>query len=134
MKIANDVTDVYKRQGVDPIQQKSIAGVALAVGPDRLIAQATVGPRAAGEFCIYSGRKNGESGEAACGQRYGVDLCFVQDVTVRRIDGIDQRLGLDFDHRSHLAHRKGRVDRRGAVGLHRDRWNLCLLYTSSDRH
>ncbi len=30
--------------GVDAVQQKGIAGVALAVGPDRLIAQTAVGP------------------------------------------------------------------------------------------
>ena len=115
--------------GVDAIQQKAVAGVALAIGPDRLIAQAAVGAGAAGQFGIHSGRKNGQSGEAARGQRHGVDLLLFQNVTVGGVDRIHQRVRLHLNHRAHLADRQRGVDRRGAVGLHRDGRNLFALKT-----
>ena len=47
--------------GVDAVQQKSVAGVALAIGPDRLVAQAGVGARSPAQFRIHAGRKNRQS-------------------------------------------------------------------------
>src|ERR1700693_797839 len=40
--------------GVDSIEQKTVAGVTLAVGPDGLIAQAAVGAGAAGKFRVHT--------------------------------------------------------------------------------
>src|ERR1700758_3045947 len=60
--------------GVDPIDQKTVAGIALSVGPDGLVAQAAVDPGSTRQFSIYTGRQNGEPGETACWQRDSVDL------------------------------------------------------------
>src|SRR5271157_2251100 len=74
---------IEQSAGIDAIQQEGVAGITLAVGPYRLVAQASVGAGAAGQFGIYTGRKNGESGEAARGQRNVINLILFEDVSVR---------------------------------------------------
>ena len=40
--------------GVDSIEQKTVAGVTLTVGPDGLVAQTAIGSRAAGKFRVHT--------------------------------------------------------------------------------
>jgi hypothetical protein len=107
--------------GVDAIQQEGVAGVALPVGPDRLVAQTAVGSGAGRQFRVDPRRKNGKAGETAGGQWNCFDLCPVQNVPVGRVDGVGQGCFFNRDGRGHLAYLHGRVDSGGAVGLHHDR-------------
>ncbi len=90
--------------GVDSVEQETVAGIALAIGPDRLIAEAAVDAGAARKFGVDSGGKNGESGETAGGQGDVLNLLIVEYVAVGRVDGVHQRIGLNFDDGSDLAH------------------------------
>ena len=47
--------------GVDAIEQEAVAGVALAVGPDRGVAQAGVDAGSARQFSIDAGREDGHA-------------------------------------------------------------------------
>ena len=51
--------------GIDSIQKKRVAGVALAIGPDWLIAQAGVRAGAIWQFRIHTGRENGQPRETS---------------------------------------------------------------------
>ena len=51
--------------GIHAVQQKRVAGVALAVRPDRLVAQSAVRAGAAGEFRVHARRKNRQPRETA---------------------------------------------------------------------
>jgi len=113
--------------GVDAIEQKSVAGIALAVGPDRLITESGVGAGAFGQFRIDSGRKNGEAREAAGRQWDVLNLILFEDVAVRRVDRIHQRVGLHFDDRAYLADRQRHVDGCRAIRLHGNRRYLLGL-------
>src|SRR5208282_6134080 len=77
--------------GIDAVQQEAVAGIALAIGPDRLVAETAVYARAAGQFGVYSGRKYGESGEAAGGQRDFLNLLLVHHITVGGVDRVHER-------------------------------------------
>ena len=113
--------------GVDAVQQERVARVALAVGPDGLIAQAGVGSGAGRQFRIHPRRQNGQSGETAGGQGYCLDLCTVQNVSVRGVNSIDQGSFLDRNRGGHLTHLHRRVHSCGAIGLHDNRRHpLCL--------
>ena len=83
--------------GVDAVQEKGVGGVALAVGPDGLVAEAGVGAGAAGEFGVDAGGEDGEAGEGAGGERCGFDLGVLEDVAVSGVDGVEQGRGLDGD-------------------------------------
>lgn len=56
---------VEKIARVDSIQQESIAGVALTIGPDRLITQSGVHASPIRQFGVHPGRKNRETRETA---------------------------------------------------------------------
>ena len=47
--------------GINAVQQEAVTGVALAIGPDGLIAKPAVGAGPAGQFGVHAGRKNGEA-------------------------------------------------------------------------
>jgi len=77
--VANACAGRYPRRGdlagalaieevaaVHTIQLKAVRCVALAVGPDRRIAQSAVRARAAGQLRVHARRKNGHAGKAAC--------------------------------------------------------------------
>ncbi len=64
--------------GVDAVQQKAVAGVALAVGPDGSVAQAGVDAGATGQFGIDAGREDSHPGKAAGGQRDRLDLRSIE--------------------------------------------------------
>ena len=106
--------------GVDAVEQKCVAGVALTVGPYRLIAESRVGTGSGGQFGVYSWRKNGEAGEAAGGQRDGINLVRFEDVTVGGVDGVHQRRGLNFYDRPDLADGQRRIDGGCTIGLNGD--------------
>jgi hypothetical protein len=55
--------------GADAVQGKAVAGIALAVGEDGLIAKSGVAARAAQEIGVNAGAENGELREAARAQR-----------------------------------------------------------------
>ena len=95
--------------GVHAIQQKSVAGIALAVGPDGLVAQAGVGARSRREFRANARGKNRQSRETSSRQRDGFQFCFIEDVAVRRIHRVEQRSFLHGDGRAHLADLQRRV-------------------------
>ena len=118
---------VEKIAGVDAVEQKCVASVALSVGPDGLAAQSTVDASASGEFGIDAGRQYRETSEAASGQRHGLNLGFFEDVAVRCIHSIEQRRRFNRDGGTHLADFWSDVDGGGAVGLHGDRGKLLRL-------
>ena len=110
--------------GVHSIQQKTVAGVTLAIGPDRLVAQAGVGAAAAGKFRIDTGRKNGEPRKAARGQGNGLNLGLIKNVAVGGINGIHQRrFLLHRDRSADLPDFQRDVYRGGTIGLHQNRRN-----------
>jgi hypothetical protein len=113
--------------GVDAVEEKRVAGVALAVGPDRLIAEAVVDAGAAGEFGVDAGRQNGEAGEAAGGKWSGFDLRLFEDVAVGGVDGVEKGSGFDGDGGAGLADLQGDVDGGGAIGLHEDGGKILRL-------
>src|ERR1700721_1223489 len=59
--------------GADPVQGKAIAGVAVSVRKDRLIAEARVGAASTEEVRMDAWAKNGQLREAAGAQRGGCD-------------------------------------------------------------
>ena len=52
--------------GIDTVQQECVAGVALAIGPDRLIPQSRVYAGSVRQFRVHARRKNRQSRETAC--------------------------------------------------------------------
>ena len=120
---------VEKIAGIDAVQEKGVAGVPLAVGPDRHVAEAGVDAGAARKFRVDSGRENGEPGEAAGRKRSGLDLIFFEDVAVGGIGGVEEGRGLDGDCGTHLADLESDVEGGGAVSLHDDRGNFFGLKT-----
>ncbi len=110
--------------GIDAVEEESVAGVALTVGPDGEIAQAGVDAGAAGEFGVDAGRKNGDASEAAGGQGDGFDLSFLENVAVGGVDGVEEGSGFDGDGGADLADFEDGVDGGGAIGLHDDGRNI----------
>ena len=106
--------------GVDAVEQEAVAGVALAVGPDGSVAQAGVDACSARQFGIDAGREDGDSGKAAGGQRDRFDLRSIENIAVRGVDRVEQRIHIDFNRVRHGAHFQLRLERDGAVGLHQD--------------
>src|SRR6202011_4251881 len=80
--------------------------------------------RSTGQLGIDTGSKNGQPGEAARGQRHGFDLGSIQNVTIRRIDCIEQGIHVDGDRIGHGAKSKMAGQRYGAIRLDENSWNL----------
>ena len=106
--------------GIHAVQQKPVAGIALTVGPDRCIAQAGVDPSTARQFRIDAGRKDRDTGETAGRQRNCFNLRPVENIPIRGVDGIEQRVHIDFHGVSYGAHFQLRRKRDGAVGLNQN--------------
>ncbi len=83
--------------GIDAIEGEAVGGIALAVGPDGLVAEAGVCAGSAGEFRVDAGGEDGCAGEAAGGQRDGVDLRSIEDIADGGIDGVHERGGVDLN-------------------------------------
>ena len=115
--------------GIHAIQQKGVAGIALSVGPDGLIAQAGVRARTGWELGAHSGRKNGQPGEATGWQWNGFELRFVENIAIRGVHGVEQRGFLDGDGRSDLADFQCGVQAYGAIGLNQDGGNFLSFET-----
>ena len=111
---------VEKVGGVDAVEGEAVGGVALAVGPDGLVAEAGECAGAAGEFFVYARGLSSQAGEAAGGQRGGLDLGLVEDVAVGSVDGVHQGRGVDFDCLGFGAGFELGVDGGGSVALHGD--------------
>src|ERR1700676_1005059 len=106
--------------GIDAVEKEGVAGVALAVGPDGEIAEAAVDARAAGEFGVDTGGKNGDPRKAASGKRDGFDLVLLENVAVGGVDGVHEGAGFDGDGGADLANFESGIDGGGAIGLHND--------------
>ena len=113
--------------GVDAVQEKAVRSVALAVGPDRRVAQAGVCAGSAAEFSADAAGLRGQAGKAARRQWHRFNLCLIENVADGGIDGIHQRRRFHFDRGGGLADLERRVYGRGAIGLHRDVLRLLQI-------
>ena len=113
--------------GINAVEEEGVTGVALAVGPDGEIAEASVGAGAAGEFGVHAGREDGQAGETAGGQGNGFELIFFEDVAIGGVDGVQQRSGFDSYGGADLANFEGGVHGGGAISLNADRGNALRL-------
>ena len=86
--------------GIHSVQQKGIARVPLAIGPDGSVAEPGVGSRAGRKLRVHSGRKNDKLGETPVWDRDRIDLLLFKNVNVGGVDGIDER---GLFHRDGLA-------------------------------
>ncbi len=110
--------------GVNAVEEKTVAGIALTVGPDGLIAESAVGARAAGEFRIHARGKKSEAGEAAGGQGDGLDLILFEDVAVGGVLRIHEGRGFHGNGGADLADFESYVYGCGAIRLHGDGRNF----------
>ena len=81
--------------GVNAIEKKTVAGVALAVCPDGLVTEAAVGTGPAGQLRVDTWGKNREASKTPSGQGNFLDLAFLQDVAVGGVFRIQERRGFD---------------------------------------
>ena len=77
--------------GIDTIERKTVARVALAIGPDALVSEACVCPGRVQQVRVYARAQNGELRKAACSQGCIGYHPTVQHVTGRRVRFIEQR-------------------------------------------
>ncbi len=103
-----------------PLSREAVGGIALAIGPDRRVAEAGVGAGAAGEFRIDAGRRIARPVKLPVASGTASICVRVHHVAVGGIDGVHQRSGFHFDGLAGLAHLELRIHRGGAIGLHRD--------------
>ena len=113
--------------GVDAVQQKGIAGVALPIGPDRLVTQSSVRTCAARQLRVYTRRENCQPRETAGGQRHIQNLIFLQNVSVRGVHRVQQRIGFHCHSGTNLPHLHRYVQCCGAVRLHGNGRNFLGL-------
>ena len=106
---------------VDAVELEGVRCIALAIGPDRRIAEPGVNTRTAGQFSIHAGRHDRNARKAAGWQRNRLKLGLVQNVAVGRIDGVHQWARIDRHGIGHCARLQVRGQRDGAVGLYLDR-------------
>ena len=102
----------------DAVQRKAVAGVALAVGENRLVAEARVAAGAAQQIRVHAGAQNRQLRKAAGAQRRVLNGQLIDHVAVGGVHLVHQRRGGDFHRGRHRAHCRSAIDGRGAVGVH----------------
>ena len=101
--------------GADAIERKTVAGIALPVGENSLVAEAGIGSAAADEIGMHAGTQNGQLRETAGGQRSLLNSGLLDHVAVGRIDLVHQGDRRHFHRGGHRAHLQVAVDGGGAV-------------------
>ena len=74
-----------------PFSKKSIAGVALAIGPDRLLPRPALAPVPLGSSALTPGERIASPVKLPVGRGIDFNLRFFQNVAVGRIHGIHER-------------------------------------------
>jgi hypothetical protein len=115
--------------GVDAVEQEGVAGIALAVGPDRHVAKAGIYAGAAGKLGVDARGENSEPGETTGGKRSGFDLAFVEDVAVGGVGGVEQRRCFDNYSGIDLTDFESDIDSGSAVGLNGNGGKFLSLKT-----
>src|ERR1700734_16750 len=110
--------------GADPVQGKAIAGVAVSVRKDRLIAEARVGAASTEEVRMNARAKNGQLREAAGAQRGGCDGVGIDDVADRGVGLVHQGHGVHFHRGAARAHHQRRIHRRRTATGYQD-FRVC---------
>src|SRR6202035_4038885 len=104
--------------GIHAIQQKTITGIALPVGPHGLITQAGVGATAAGKLRVHARGKRGEPGKTTGREGNRFQLHRVEHIAVGSVHSVDQRRLNYGDRLRSLADLERLVQRHRAVRLY----------------
>ena len=106
--------------GADAVHRKTVAGVALSIGENGLIAQPGVGTGPAHEIRVHTGTHNRQLGEAAGCQGCFLNGQLVDHVTVGGIHLVHQCHCRHFDRGGHRTHTQVDVDGGRAVRIHQN--------------
>ncbi len=107
--------------GVDAVHLERVGGIALAVGPDRLVADSSIGIEIGQQLGVHPGSELRRVGEAAGrAERQRGNLVAVQRIAVGVVGGVQQRAADDFNRLAHLADLQGHGDGGGGGFAHRD--------------
>ena len=105
---------------IHAVDHEAVRRVPLSVGPDRLIAQAAVRPRAGQKVRVHARRKQRQLRETPGAERRLPDGALFQHVTIGRIRLIQQRRAGHFHRGADRAHFQSAVHRGGAFRLHQN--------------